>query len=238
MNETFLDDRVTLYRGDCLDVLAGMEANSVDAVVTDPPYHLTSIVKRFGADGASECREGATDAFKRASAGFMGRTWDGGDIAFQVETWRRVLRVLKPGGYILAFASTRGFGRMSVAIEDAGFVAHPLIGNIFSAGSLVRGFLDSLSDDQAEAFVRLIDLADFGGMLGWIFGSGFPKATRIKAEGYEGHRYGGQALKPAIEPIYMGQKPFEKGLSGTENILKRRGLADDDAGPLFSGAAE
>jgi len=91
-----------------------------------------------------------------------------------------VLRVLKPGGYLLAFASTRGFGRMSVAIEDAGFITHPLIA--------------------------------------WIFGSGFPKATRVKAEGYDGFRYGGQALKPAIEPIYMGQKPFSEA-NGTANIL-------------------
>lgn len=178
----FLDGRVTLHCGDCLDVLDRMPENSVDSVVTDPPYHLTSIVKRFGSEGAAEAKEGATGAFKRASAGFMGKQWDGGDVAFQVETWRKVLRVLKPGGYILAFASTRGFGRMSVAIEDAGFIQHPFVA--------------------------------------WIFGSGFPKATRVKAEGYDGFRYGGQAFKPAIEPIFMGQKPFEKGLSGTENILK------------------
>jgi site-specific DNA-methyltransferase (adenine-specific) len=180
--QQFLDGRVTLYCGDCLDVLDALPENSVDAVVTDPPYHLTSIVKRFGGDGAAEAKEGATGAFKRAAAGFMGKQWDGGDIAFRVETWAKVLRVLKPGGYLLAFASSRGFGRMSVAIEDAGFINHPLIA--------------------------------------WVFGSGFPKATRIKAAGYDDFRYGGQALKPAIEPVYMGQKPFEKGLSGTENILK------------------
>lgn len=181
-SETFLDGRVVLHLGDCIQVLQDMEFNSVDSVVCDPPYHLTSIVKRFGADGAAEAKEGETGAFKRASAGFMGQKWDGGDIAFKPDVWRECLRVLKPGGYLLAFASTRGFGRMSVAIEDAGFVTHPLIA--------------------------------------WVFGSGFPKATRIKAEGYDDFRYGGQALKPAIEPIYMGQKPFEKGLSGTENILK------------------
>jgi site-specific DNA-methyltransferase (adenine-specific) len=70
---------------------------------------------------------------------------------------------------------------MSVAIEDAGFITHPLIA--------------------------------------WVFGSGFPKATRINADGYDGFRYGGQALKPAIEPIYMGQKPFSEA-NGTANILK------------------
>ncbi len=178
--QSFLDGRVALHSGDCLDVLAAMQESSVDSVVTDPPYHLTSIVKRFGAEGAAEAKSGATGAYQRASSGFMGKQWDGGDIAFQPSTWAAVLRVLKPGGYLLAFASTRGFGRMSVAIEDAGFIQHPFIA--------------------------------------WIFGSGFPKATRIKADGYEGFRYGGQALKPAIEPIFMGQKPFSEG-NGTANIL-------------------
>jgi site-specific DNA-methyltransferase (adenine-specific) len=173
---------VTLHVGDCRDVLAQLPANSVDSIVTDPPYHLTSIVRRFGAEGAAEARPGATGAYQRASAGFMGKQWDGGDIAFTPVVWAACLRVLKPGGYILAFASSRGFARMSVAIEDAGFITHPLIA--------------------------------------WVFGSGFPKATRVRAEGYDDFRYGGQALKPAIEPIYMGQKPFERGLSGTENILR------------------
>lgn len=176
----FLDGRVTLYPGNCLDVLASLPENSVHSAVMDPPYHLTSIVERFGKEGSAEVKAGATGAFKRASAGFMGKEWDGGDVAFQVETWRHVLRVLKPGGYLLAFASTRGFGRMSVAIEEAGFITHPLIA--------------------------------------WVFGSGFPKATRIKANGYDGWRYGGQALKPAIEPIFMGQKPFSEK-TGTANVL-------------------
>lgn len=178
MSRSFLDGKVVLHCGDCIDVLATMAENSVDAVVCDPPYHLTSIVKRFGSEGAAEATGGV---YKRSRAGFMGKQWDGGDIAFQPSTWAAVLRVLKPGGYLLAFASTRGFGRMSVAIEDAGFITHPLIA--------------------------------------WVFGSGFPKATRIKAEGYDGFRYGGQALKPAIEPIYMGQKPFSES-TGTANILR------------------
>lgn len=176
----FLDGRVILHPGDCIEVMNAMPENSVDAIVCDPPYHLTSIVERFGKEGSAEVKAGATGAFKRASAGFMGKEWDGGDIAFQVDTWKAALRILKPGGYILAFASTRGFWRMCVAIEDAGFITHP--------------------------------------MIAWVFGSGFPKATRLKAEGFDGWRYGGQALKPAIEPIYMGQKPFSEK-TGTANVL-------------------
>lgn len=177
----FLDGRVVLHPGNCLDVLASMPEDSIDSAVMDPPYHLTSIVERFGKDDAAEVKAGATGAFKRAAAGFMGKQWDGGDIAFQVATWEAVKRVIKPGGYILAFASTRGFWRMCVSIEDAGFITHPLIA--------------------------------------WVFGSGFPKATRLKAEGFDGWRYGGQALKPAIEPIYMGQKPFSEK-TGTANVLR------------------
>lgn len=174
----FLDGRVTLYPGDSIEVLRSMAENSVDSACMDPPYHLTSIVDRCGKEGSAEMK---VAAYARASAGFMGKQWDGGDIAFRVETWREVLRVLKPGGYLLAFASTRGFWRMAVAIEDAGFITHP--------------------------------------MIAWVFGSGFPKATRLKAEGYDGWRYGGQALKPAIEPIFMGQKPFSEK-TGTANVLR------------------
>ncbi|HXV30351.1 MAG TPA: DNA methyltransferase, partial [Sinorhizobium sp.] len=130
----FLDGRVILYPGNCLDVLAALPENSVDAVCCDPPYHLTSIVERFGKEGSAEVKAGATGAFKRASAGFMGKEWDGGDIAFQVATWQAVLRVLKPGGYILAFASTRNYHRMAVAIEDAGFEIRDQIGWCYGAG--------------------------------------------------------------------------------------------------------
>src|SRR5690348_10966418 len=104
MSESFLSGRVTLHCGDCLAVMADMAENSVDSIVCDPPYHLHSIVKRFGANGAAPAKSGK---FKRAYAGFMGKQWDGGDIAFQIETWRAALRVLKPGGYIVAFSSSR-----------------------------------------------------------------------------------------------------------------------------------
>lgn len=178
--QRFLDGKVTLRAGDCRKVLAQLPDNCVDAIVTDPPYHLTSIVKRFGSGNAAPAKARQSGAFARASAGFMGQKWDGGDIAFQPATWAAMLRVLKPGGYIVSFASSRGFGRMSVAIEDAGFITHP--------------------------------------MIGWIFGSGFPKATRLDAPGFDGQRYGGQVLKPALEPIYMGQKPFSEA-NGTDNVL-------------------
>ncbi|MES2367454.1 MAG: LAGLIDADG family homing endonuclease, partial [Pseudomonadota bacterium] len=78
--ESFLDGRVTLYAGDCLDVLTRLEECSVDACVTDPPYHLTSIVKRFGADNAAPARLGKDGRFGRLSGGFMNRKWDAPDV--------------------------------------------------------------------------------------------------------------------------------------------------------------
>ena len=131
---SFLDEKVILHAGDCLDVLRSMAENSVDSVCADPPYHLTSIVKRFGASNAAPAKEGKTGAYARASRGFMGKTWDGGDIAFRAELWAEVLRVLKPGGHVLAFSGTRTYHRMACAIEDGGFDIRDQIGWAFGSG--------------------------------------------------------------------------------------------------------
>lgn len=111
----------SVIHGDCIATMRAMEANSIDAVVTDPPYHLTSIVDRFGKPGSAPAKHGTDGAFARASKGFMGQEWDGGDIAFRVETWAEAYRVLKPGGHLVAFAASRNSHRMTCAIEDAGF---------------------------------------------------------------------------------------------------------------------
>ena len=112
----------TVYHGDCLEVMDKMEKCSVDSIVTDPPYHLTSIVERYSKkDSAPPTSKSMGGAFVRVSKGFMGKEWDGGDIAFQVETWRKCYELLKPGGHMIAFSGSRTYHRMAVAIEDAGF---------------------------------------------------------------------------------------------------------------------
>ena len=111
----------TVYHGDCLEVMDKIDKCSVDSVVTDPPYHLTSIVKRFGKEGSAPAQFGTDGAFARASKGFMGKEWDGGDIAFQANTWLKCYELLKPGGHLIAFSGSRTYHRMAVAIEDAGF---------------------------------------------------------------------------------------------------------------------
>lgn len=127
-------DKITLHPGDCLTVLATMADDSADSCVTDPPYHLSSIVKRFGAENAAPAKAGKTGAYKRASAGFMGKKWDGGDIAFRTDVWEQVFRVLKPGAHLVAFSGTRTYHRMACAIEDAGFEVRDQIGWAYGSG--------------------------------------------------------------------------------------------------------
>jgi len=106
----------------------------VDSVVTDPPYHLQSIVDRFGKEGSAPAQHGTDGVFARASKGFMGQEWDGGDIAFRKETWELALKLLKPGGYLLAFSASRNYHRMAVAVEDAGFEIRDQIMWLYGSG--------------------------------------------------------------------------------------------------------
>jgi DNA modification methylase len=99
-------DNYTLYLGDAWQVLDSLPENSVDAVVTDPPYEI----------------------------GFMNKGWDNTGVAFDRTTWEKVLRVLKPGGHLLAFNHSRTFHRMAVAIEDAGFEIRDTIMWLYGSG--------------------------------------------------------------------------------------------------------
>lgn len=128
----FLDGRVLLHPGDCREVLRGLADCSIDSVVTDPPYALVSIGKRFGKPGSAPTRDG--DVYSRASAGFMGQQWDTGETAFAAEFWAEVLRVLKPGGHAVAFSGTRTYHRMACAIEDAGFEVRDQLAWMYGSG--------------------------------------------------------------------------------------------------------
>jgi site-specific DNA-methyltransferase (adenine-specific) len=128
---------VRLYPGDCRAVLAGMAADSVDSCVTDPPYHLTSIVKRFANTTPERevfAANNPTSAYSNLTRGFMGKQWDGGDIAFRAEVWAEVFRVLKPGAHLIAFGGTRTYHRMTCAIEDSGFEVRDQIGWLYGSG--------------------------------------------------------------------------------------------------------
>lgn len=122
----------TLHLGDCIDVMRGMADNSVDSIVTDPPYHLTTDKK--GGCGQASVNLNTPQGRARIGTGFMGMKWDGGEIAFSPELWVEALRVLKPGGHLLAFSGSRTYHRMAVAIEDAGFEIRDQIMWIYGSG--------------------------------------------------------------------------------------------------------
>lgn len=133
-----------LFCGDCLETLAYQPSNSIDAIVTDPPYALVSITKRFGKPGAAPARipAGGSGAYARASSGFMGQTWDTGETAFSVDFWLEAMRVLKPGGHVLAFGGTRTVHRLTCAIEDAGFEIRDMIAWLYGTGFPKGGLTD------------------------------------------------------------------------------------------------
>jgi site-specific DNA-methyltransferase (adenine-specific) len=126
---------VTVHHGDSREVLKTLDDASVDSCVTDAPYALTAILKRFGADGAAPAKsKGKSGVYKRASSGFMGQRWDTGETAHDPAFWAEVFRVLKPGGHVVAFSGTRTQHRQTCAIEDAGFEIRDQIGWVFGSG--------------------------------------------------------------------------------------------------------
>jgi site-specific DNA-methyltransferase (adenine-specific) len=200
----YADESVTLYHGDCLDVLRELPDASVDAVVTDPPYEL----------------------------GFMGRRWDASGIAYNVELWKQCLRVLKPGGHLLAFGGTRTWHRLTCAIEDAGFEIRDTLAWLYGSGfpkSLDVGkAIDKAAGAEREVVGERFDGSAGSGsgvlnMNGRDLANGSARSTRtvqITAPATdEPKRWDGwgTALKPAHEPIIVARKP----LAGTvaQNVL-------------------
>ena len=187
----------TLHLGDCLEVMRTMPDCSVDAVVTDPPYGLS----------------------------FMGKAWDY-DVP-GVDVWREVLRVLKPGGHLLAFAGTRTQHRMAVAIEDAGFEIRDMIAWVYGSGFPKSLDVSKAIGKAAGAEREVVGRSDNGiaGGTGKHAGEGgaygFSAEFNITAPATESAKQWsgwGTALKPALEPITVARKP----LTGTvaENVLQ------------------
>mgnify|MGYP000377089811 CR=1 FL=1 len=218
-----------LLNGDCIEQMQKLkdEGKQIDSVVTDPPYHLTSIVERYGKDGSAPAKD-KDGLYQRQARGFMGKEWDGGDIAFRTDTWKLAYDLLKPGGYLLAFSASRNYHRMAVAIEDAGFEIRDQIMWIYGSGfpkSLNIGkAVDKKQGNERESMGMydprsLQDGANrteraIGNQQVANYESSMVERTKGNSE-WEGW---GTALKPAHEPIVMARKPLEG--TNIDNVLK------------------
>lgn len=194
------NDKCILWNSECIEALKNRRDNSVDSIVTDPPYEL----------------------------GFMGKTWDSTGIAYSVDMWKECLRVLKPGGHLLAFGGTRTYHRMACAIEDAGFEIRDQIQWLYGSGFPKSYDISKGIDKQAGVEREVVSVKDYRSAFNC---SGTHQAFEgethsapvavTKPSTKEAIRWNGwgTALKPANEPICMARKPIsEKTVS--ENVLK------------------
>ena len=174
-----------LLKGNCKDVLPTLPDNSIDSIVTDPPYEL----------------------------GFMGKSWDASGIAYDLEVWRECLRVLKPGGHLLAFGGSRTYHRLACAIEDAGFEIRDQIMWVYGSG-FPKSLDVSKAIDKAAGVEFSAQPASGVGFMRPDGRDGYNitknKLTRVgetsdDARIWEGW---GTALKPAHEPIVVARKPL------------------------------
>lgn len=131
LNPIISTSHYTLHLGDCLNILPQLEEGSIDAVVCDPPYALTE--PRSGGDGKGKAFAARTEEMKeRRKGGFMGKSWDAELPG--LEHWQAILRVLKSGGYLLAFGGSRTYHRLACLIEDAGFQVRDCLMWIYGSG--------------------------------------------------------------------------------------------------------
>jgi site-specific DNA-methyltransferase (adenine-specific) len=174
-----------LLKGNCLETLKTLENASVDSIVTDPPYEL----------------------------GFMGKAWDNSGIAYSAELWAECLRVLKPGGHLLAFSGSRTYHRMAVAIEDSGFEIRDqimwLYGSGFPKSLNVSKAMDKAAGALEHEGTGFLVAGDYNGRdLKGPPAKGYvpPAPSTPEAQQWQGW---GTALKPAHEPIVVARKPVE-----------------------------
>jgi site-specific DNA-methyltransferase (adenine-specific) len=214
------DDRATIYNGDCLEVLRALPDASVDAVVTDPPYGLEFMGKDWDApwkSGTVEWVAEGTDnshPFRDSSARV--RYGRGGEASIGFQLWfthvaLEALRVLKPGGHLLAFGGTRTWHRLACAIEDAGFEVRDSIAWMYGSGFPKSLDVSKAIDKAAGAHRRDVYADTPRNMDNEVYGKGLGVAllqsnpVTDAAREWSGW---GTALKPAHEPIVVARKPL------------------------------
>jgi site-specific DNA-methyltransferase (adenine-specific) len=222
----------TLHLGDCLDVLRTFADNSVDSIVTDPPYGLS----------------------------FMGKKWDY-DVPSEA-IWAECLRVLKPGGHLLAFAGTRTQHRMACRIEDAGFEIRDMIAWVYGSGFPKSLDVSKAIDKAAGAEREVVGIGPHCGLHhrggvdsftddGWTAQNrdgNHSILTTPATEAAKQWQGWGTALKPSLEPITMARKPFactvaanvlQHGTGALNIDASRVGYAGtEDAAAAAAAAAE
>ena len=206
------NDNYKLYHGNMLDLTDVIPSNSVDSIVTDPPYELE----------------------------FMNKGWDSSGIAFQVDTWKKCFNVLKPGGYLLAFGGSRTFHRIAVAIEDAGFEIRDTIMWLYGSGfpksmNLGKSIEAKLTTGSANTqefknpngtkvekgnWGIAQNAFDYGARPSNYDEDGCLRTDKVDFTTEEAKQWGGwgTTLKPAYEPIIVARKPCIG--STTDNVLK------------------
>lgn len=228
---------IQLHEGDCRENLRRLidQGVRVHSVVTDPPYGLVSVTKRFGKEGAAPAKFGSDGAFARASGGFMGRKWDATGIERDPEFWRLIYEILLPGGMVFAFSGSRTGHWQACAMEMAGFIMHPMHGWIYGSGmpkahNPCPGIdkklgVAGLRAETGDVVRRLDAGADQNRDGTWekqidaTYARGHYVPNSDLAKQWDGWRYGTQTQKPALEPVYLGQKPFSEK-NGVLNLLK------------------
>lgn len=187
----------TLHLGDCLNTLRGMPDNSIDAIVTDPPYGLgkepdaLAMLQDWLAEGHHDVK----------GRGFMGKEWDA--FVPQPVLWRECLRVLKPGGHLLAFGGSRTFDLVCLGLRIAGFEMRDTLMWVYGQGFPKSLDVSKAIDAAAGAEREVVGYKRQGPKS--MFDGGSQRPTSLPAKHWSGF---GTALKPAHEPICLARKPL------------------------------
>lgn len=239
---------VTLHAGNCLDVIRELPDSSVDAVVTDPPYGLANTTPNQVADTIVRWVNGDRD-YIPSGAGFMGKAWDA--FVPPVAVWDECLRVLKPGGHVLAFAGSRTHDLMTLGIRLAGFDIRDGVAWLYGSG-----FPKSLDVSKAINATQRHGGANSVSLRRAAMGDDYrPSGAQGNRDGYggaaragDGHFSGeltedaeqwqgwGTALKPAFEPIVVGRKPLGEKSVAANVLTHGTGALNIDACRIDGGA--
>ena len=218
------NEHYKLFHWNMLDMLEVIGGGTIDSIVTDPPYWLTSIVKRFGKENSAPCKEWKDGSFARLSKWFMGKEWDWSWIEYNVDAWRKCYDALKPWWYLLAFWGSRTFHRIACAIEDAGFEIRDTImwlyGSWFPKSLNIWLAIDKKNwvDNRTWYTVEWVGSNNTLSMRNWLTESMEFKSEYEERKATNERAWWGTALKPSYEPIIVARKPLE--WSCTDNVIK------------------